>query len=222
VIPGIVAGFPAAPSGSFPVALTGVTSQQTGNQATQPVTMPTTAAGDLLIVSINNNSSTATTCATPSGWNLLRTAVASVLPRSWVFYRVADGSESGGTVNFVFSNNQRSTATCMRVQAGTYSGTPEITAWAQGNSNAPLADPLTPSWGADATLWYVIMQGNYTGTGAFTYPYADGNLLRENGSGLIRAATCWVESNTATLTPGAFATTLNTTWMAATIAVQPA
>lgn len=91
------------------------------------VAMPATVnVGDLLIVMFTNNNATAATVATPGAWNQLHTT-ASATVRYGTYYKIADGTEDGTTVDFVTSVSRKAVAHTYRIS--TWHGTTPPRGW---------------------------------------------------------------------------------------------
>ena len=120
------------------------------------VTMPAAVdAGDLLVVVFCNASgSPVTTITTPAGWTKLSEDAGGTVCNMGIYYRVADGTEDGTTVNFVTSASRRATAMTYRIAAGSFNSSDpiEVGPLASGTSTAPAIPAYSPSWGALDTL----------------------------------------------------------------------
>ncbi len=105
-------------------------------------------AGDLLLSFITSASSA--TISTPGAWTSLFDVVSSSV-RFKCVYKTADGGE-GSSVSFTTSSAQESVSTTIRIKD--FLGIPEAATIVNG-------DPpnLTPSWGANNTLWIAVESG---------------------------------------------------------------
>lgn len=225
MIIGIVAGAPVSGAPAFPNLLSRTTTPVPASGTNHLITMPATVnAGDLLIVEFASFGSSAVT--TPAGWNLISSLNDAGSIRSSTYWKSADGSEGGTTVNFVTVNSVNGCAIVSRIQAGTWSGTPERTAVAAGVSTVnPNPPNHTASWGAMNTLWLATFCGDNGGAGETisVYPYPDDNIKVVAGSGTFAATTagCSVESATASLNPGTFTRSQTGRAVSSTVAIRP-
>lgn len=108
---------------------------------THNVTMPgTVAAGDLLIciIAFDGNPTLGTT---PTGWTYLNAQNNGSTVKMAVYYKVADGTEDGTTVNFPTSSSEQAAAQVYRILSGQYSGVPYGFAGATGGD----PDSFTPT-----------------------------------------------------------------------------
>lgn len=216
--------------GGFPSYLDATTTSFGSSGTTRAVNMPATvSAGDLLIVQLGNDSGTAasvTVFNAPAGWQRFDNSTPPM--GAWWFYKKADGTEDGTTVNFVGSTAQNScVAICHRIQAGSWNedAMPESVSNLQTANTAPDPPSLTPTWGAANTLWLAAFFGEDNGA-VTAYPYASGNTHVESNSGssadtYSEAASCYTTSNTATLSPGTFTKTPNDDSVAFTVGIRP-
>lgn len=208
----------------FPVIVDSFVGNEIGANVTTNVTMPAVVnAGDLLIVCLACwNSTTATSYSTPAGWSVVVQAVGSgQMRRLAVFYKVADGTEDGATVNFVTNNNAFNAWVVYRIT--NYTGTPEGNTIVTSTSSAPNSDSLTPSWGVRDTLW-ITVAGTYSAVAAAqTVPSGYLGLLQDfaaaAGEDRPRCATAHVFRRAASEDPGAFGVS-GDAWGAYTIAVR--
>lgn len=225
MIIGIVAGAPVSGAPAFPNLLSRTTTPVPASGTNHLITMPATVnAGDLLIVEFASFGSSAVT--TPGTWNLISSLNDGGSIRSGTYWKSADGTEGGTTVNFITVNSVNGCAIVTRIQAGTWSGTPERTAVAAGiNTVNPNPPNHTASWGAMNTLWLATFCGSDGGAGesVSVYPYPDDNVKINAGSGTFAATTasCSVESATASLDPGTFTRAIATRAVSSTVAIRP-
>lgn len=212
-----------APIASFPVYLSNTPTDLGGSDSTNHlVQMPATVnSGDLLIALLAVDSNF--TITTPSGWtSLISQAVTQVTGA--VFYRVANGTEGGTTVNFVTFASERMEAQVVRIQAGTYQSVPVA---AQANSAAGTTTPdppnLTPPWGSANTLWLACAMTDDTRT-VSVYPLPNNQYRTVNagsGTAFVTLASCSNDVAAASLNPGTFTIGFSSPWVAITVAVRP-
>lgn len=211
--------------GSYPTYLSATGSNFPTPATSHLVVMPATVnAGDLLMMQIATIANGAVT--TPSGWTLMSSvSLGAVQYVSW-YYKVAAGTEGGTTVTVTVGLSCNAAALVHRIQAGTYSGAPEIANVATGNTANPDPPSLSPSWGSAATLWIAAFSGRNPGSGTSVYPFANGNTrsasgaTSDNSQGI--AASCWENNTTASRDPGTFTNASSSARQAHTVAVRPA
>ena len=148
-------------------------------------------------------------------------------------YKIATGSESG-TFTVTSAHSFKSVQILMRIPAATWHGTtpPEVTASNRGAGVAGDPASLSPSWGADDTLWIYAMGHTETSTtgspptiSASPTNYS-GDLIVARGAdavGEITAGVGFRQLNAASENAGAYTgTNLNRgNGIAALIAVRP-
>jgi hypothetical protein len=230
MIPGIIASGASSggtPPVSAPVWLGVVGNLDTGStQTSHAVSMPTTVnSGDLLVCCFCNDGGT-TTATIPSGWTLLATSSTPNITaaRSTWAYKVATGTEGGTTVTFTTSGAERSSAQVIRIQAGTYSGAPQIASNSGSSSTTPAPPTLSIGGSPKSYLWLVWMGKDNKDSTEPSFPYPSGNLYTAVGSrnsNTVSTACCYTTSVASSLSPGVFTTANADEWMCATIAIAP-
>lgn len=210
-------------TGSFPVYLSNTATQLGGaDTTTHLIDMPATVnTGDLLIalIAVDGNP----TITTPGGWTLLQQSNVTSIVKGAVYYKIADGSEGGTTVDFATGTAERMMAQVIRIQAGTYSGVPEAAVATTSSSVNPDPPNLTPSWGALNSLWLAATAVDNTRT-VSVYPLADNQARTAAGafgSAYVTLASCSVNSNVASLDPGTFTINNASASVSFTVAVRP-
>jgi hypothetical protein len=191
---------------------------------THNVTLPTPiSAGDLLLALCAFDLTV--TYTTPTGWHDFGEFHADDNPATRIFGLIAVGTEDGAVVNFATDASERGGITVYRI-SGTHDVIADVVEFSGLDIASPIDPPsLTPSWGADDTLWIVAAANSSSSAssptaapasyGSFT---AAGSLPLTGGSD----AAVWSahrQANTATENPAAFT---GGTGYAVTIAVQPA
>ena len=191
----------------------------TTNSTEHTVNLPSgIQAGDLLLVFFASD--VAPTIAFPEGWTqLFQTSWASLV-NFGAWYRVADGNE-GATITVTTSSEEMTAHTSYRITG--YIGVPEVGTAATGSTITPDPPSLSPSWGAQDTLWLAACANDRERFVA-TYPddYTDG--LNDLTSGKVEGCgvgTARRERNTATENPGAFTISVKDECVANTVAIQP-
>jgi hypothetical protein len=209
----------------FPVIEETITGNEIAINVTTNVTMPATVnAGDLLIVLIACwSSSSALNWTTPGTWNLIVSAVGSgQMRRLGSFYKIADGTEDGNTVNFVTNQNAFNAWTIYRITG--YTGTPEGNTIATSTASAPDSSTLSPSWGSKATLW-ISHCGSFdtVQTAQANAPSNYVGFVQDFGNSSSqdrpRHASAHRFLRAASEDPGAFGTAVDN-WAAYTVAIQ--
>lgn len=175
------------------------------------------AAGDLLVAIAGANSSVLPSF--PGGWSVVSSGTSGSHALA-VAYVVADGSESG-TFPVTRTGFGRLEVICYRV-SGT-DGHAEGATPAAGTSNAPSPPSLSPSWGADDTLWLAPLYKLGASDSSPTPPSGFGDL---QSSGVGSASSLIIHSaqeNNATgsYDPGDWSIPTSRIWIATTIAIQP-
>lgn len=208
-------GFPAVQS----ITETLFNSDATAHLVNMPATVD---AGDLLLVLFANDDNA--TVTTPSGWTLLGTDTNSTFLRLSIYYKSADGTEDGTTVDFVTSATEQAVAQVYR-----------ITGWdsiegsifdPNGSSTTPDPPSFNPTgWGVRDTLW-IAAEANANGETVSAYPtsYTNGtNSVSTGGVSTDRAGlgSARRENAVETEDPGTFTISGTTRWLAATIAIEP-
>lgn len=191
------------------------------------VNMPATVnAGDLLIALVEVR--TAGTWTKPDGWTEISTV--SQLGGSSVgkldgFYKIADGTEDGGTASWTASTGTSAAWVVLRITSW-HGTTPPEGATAAGDATNANPPTLSPSWGSDENLFIAVAGNAATGeTTGFTAAPTNYTNLHSNGAS-TGGATCNVASSTRELAaasddPGTFTPSSNRFWTAATICVRP-
>jgi len=206
--------------------------QATSHNVSMPATV---SAGDLLIMQFATSAAVGITHTTPSGWSLLLTNVGAIAGgssfRSSIFYKIANGSEGGTQVSVAVSASVRRAAIVNRIAAGTFDTAAPLSGSSVYVAATPNPDPPvhSPPWGAGKTLWIVgYGQRNSPGSSfVVQYPYPQGNTLARTpstGTAYVHTASCVVDSETASLDPGAFGSGISTggSCVGFTLAVRPA
>lgn len=187
------------------------------------VSMPATVnSGDLLITLFGNDSNA--TVTTPSGWTLIDNTVNGTDPRFSSYYRIADGSEDGTTVDFVTSADEAASAQVYRISGWHGTTAPEIGTPATGSSAAPDPSSTTPSWGAADTLWIATAGWNRDRTvSAYPTNYTGNNTDTVSGAGAggVGVGSATRDLNATSDDPGTFTISASDPWISYTIAVRP-
>lgn len=186
------------------------------------VTMPATVnSGDLLTVLFSSAWATPDTVATPSGWSLL-SANSRTNIQFGVYYKIADGTEDGTTVDFVTTNARKAVAQVYRISAWHGTTPPEVGTAANLGDTQPDPPSLTPSWGADDTLWLA----SFGSAGNPTITVVPTSYTNENDDSTTTPTAATVgsarrELNATSDDPSAYTITASQNWVAQTLAVRP-
>lgn len=174
------------------------------------------------------SSGLATQITWPTGWTELYERIyddsIDVGTQSLAFRR-ADGTE-GGSITVTTDDSVFSSHTSYRLTGHHATSDPEAGGAAAGNLD-PDPPSLSPSWGAEDTLWFALC-GFSLNDDDITISSAPTNYtnLREDNGGAIgeqtSTGTARRELNSASENPGLFAGATGRRWVANTIAIRPA
>lgn len=197
IINEVVAGVaPVAPTVQGDL-LVGQSSTGSGVDNDVAVALPTTTAGDLLVVLISSTvQSAGREWIIPAGWKSLRDAKDAIRQR--VYVRRCDGTESGATVTFYNDNAAGGAwiAYTYRIQnwygsldgvamadhvtsVASLGGTPQ-----QGSNPAPLSPP----WGLEPTLFIVTRSGLTSASGGSVETYVPPAGYTQNASTFVNGS----------------------------------
>lgn len=195
------------------------------NTTAHLVNMPAiVASGNLLTVELTNDGTD--TLTEPTGWTTLFSEIRSPSVRHGEYYKIADGTEGGTTVDFVTSGNQTAMAVVRRYTVWHGTTPPEVATFAEDTSANPDPPNLSPSWGAEDTEWVAHYGGDDDGTGTNdAIPTSYGNELsgRANDfSSSCIAASARRSLNASSENPGTFTVNRSTPWVSNITAIRPA
>lgn len=218
---------------AFPTPDTPVDTDFGSSVTSMAVNMPASvASGDLLITLVEVRN--AGTWTLPSGWaeipktgggNLSQAGGGSVGKLDG-FYKIADGTEDGGTATWTASTG--TTAAWQTIKITNWHGTtPPESNTASGDVTAANPPNLAPSFASEDILWVVVAGHAAASAAAFTAAPTNYINFRNNGASSGGAATSVAtatrELNAASEDPATFtAGGSNRWWAAATIAIRPA
>ncbi len=216
---------------AFPVYQSNTDTDFDTSVTSMPVNMPATVnSGDLLLAieAQRNNATFTAPLATPTGWVALSSQQgggSAGYMRTW--YKIADGTEDGGTATWTASIATTAAWSVIRITSW-HGTTPPEAATANGdatNANPPSLNPT--GWDTEDTLW-LALAGNVA-TGEITgFTAAPTNYINLHSNGASTGgSTCNIASSTRELAaasedPGTFTPNSNRFWTAATVAVRPA
>jgi hypothetical protein len=199
-------------------------------QATQPVNHPATVNAGELLVAVVTGFTTSSAPAFPGDWTVLEGPTGATAQSMTVAVKIGAGTEGGTTFNVAMSGagGRRGSANVVRVSGwfGTISGGVEEGGTAIGNSAAPDATEMTPSWGSAETLWIWYAGASDDDATVDGAPTGYINLVSTNtGSGANASTVTGTATKTATAAsddPGAGSLTASQRWMTGVIAIRPA
>jgi hypothetical protein len=208
---------------SFPIVQTTSAGTQTTNSFSWTLTYPSgVVIGDLLLCFVGSDGGAGYNYTLAAEWTRILHAnnAAAILV---VWYRIADGSESGTfTMSITGPAGEQGAWRVVRISNWDGRRAPEITSAATGTSTNPDPPSLTPSWGLADTLWFAIEAADDGRTDATAWPLPDGNFNDSSGGATgAHLGTCRDELMQASLDPGTFTIDRNEEWLAATLAVPP-
>lgn len=213
---------------AFPVYESVIDTDFSASATSMPVNMPATVnAGDLLIALVEVRN--AGTWTKPTGWSDISTLSqggGGSVGKLNGFYKIADGTEDSTTPTWTASVSTTGAWVTIRVSSWHGTTPPEATT-ASGDATNANPPSLTPSWGAEDTLWLAIAANSATGdTTGFTAAPTNYSNLHSNGTS-TGGSTCNVASSTRGLNatsddPGTFTPSSNRFWASATIGIRPA
>lgn len=171
---------------------------------TRTIVMPgSVSAGNLLLGFIAHGTSDSTTW--PAGWTELLN-----FNSYSVGYKLADGSESGASVNLT-TTNVGGRASCYlthRWAGGTFRN-PEAARTTFSNTVAPDPPSLSPTWGTADTVWFSIVFSNNRGSAGFGYAtgYPDNQTEIRHSTDALGGAIrlCTKSLNASSEDPGGYA-----------------
>jgi len=211
---------------AFPIVSDETIEAFASNTTEHLVDMPTTVnSGDLLLVMFTNDA--ADTVATPTGWTQLFSETRSPSVRHSGYYKIADGTEGGTTVDFVTSGTETAVAAVYRITSWHGTTPPEVGTAAEGASVSPDPPNLIPSWGAEDTLWIAHFGGDDpSGNGtvdAIPTSYTNELDARANDfSSSCLGGSARRDLNATSDNPGTFTMNNLEGWVANITAVRPA
>lgn len=189
-----------------------LTSTHTVNYAGTP------SSGDLYIAIIFFNGGSGNVATWPSGWNTLRTLTNTYGVE--IAWKKSDGTETG-SFEVTLNGTDKSVSTCILISGNEdpTSVPPEISADATGTSINPDSSSLTPSWGADDTLWLALVGATDTADGStWTQPTSYSTPVGTHGASCADAA-AYYANNAVTEDPGQWTMSASHYWQAFTVAI---
>lgn len=200
-------------------------SEEAIDTTTHDVLLPGHAAGDLLILfaSFDGGRTGTVLSGLPAGWTSVKKIGTATGVGGECFYKIVSGTESNFT--YTTNNAERSTNRTWRVTGAHASSAPEAqTTATSGFGTAIGPGALTPSWGAEDTLWvaWAVIDGSRT-ISVFPTNYTD-NQFDDPATGTTSGANvclCSRNLNAATEDPGDYTISASTDWGVSTLAIRP-
>lgn len=210
---------------AFPVPGTPVSTSFASSVTSMAVTMPATInSGDRLIAVVEVRN-TGTWSTIPTGWSQLKQQLGGgSVGQLTVFEKIADGTEAGTTPTWVASAATTAIWQVIRITGAHASAASEVTS-VGGDATTANPPSLTPSWGADDTLWIAIAGATATTVPTFTAAPTNYTGFQNNnassGGAAVDVASATRQLNATSEDPGTFTVASNRFWTAATIGVRP-
>jgi hypothetical protein len=189
------------------------------------VAMPATVDdGDLLVMKFLNDDDDQPN--TPTGWTLLFSENAGLNTiQLTVFYRFADGTEGGTTVDVNIVSGESSAAQTYRITGWHGTTAPEAGVATTGTSTSPDPPSLAPSWGAEDTLWLAVAGIKVSDNDITAGPTSYTDFIDTNagaGGGSVEIGTGRRERNGSPEDPDAFTVATSAIWIANVVVIRPA
>ena len=215
---------------AFPVRQSSTDTDFGTSVTSMAVNMPATVnSGDLLIALVHvRNAGTWNTV--PTDWNAisgLSQAGGGGVGKLDGFYKIADGTEDGGTATWVASTGTTAGWQTLRI-TGWHGTTPPEATTTSGDVSAANPPSETASWGgSEDNLWLAVAGHSAASTSAWSAAPTDysGFLLNgaSGGGAAISLAHGYRELASDTEDPGTFTVSgSNRWWAAATVVIRPA
>lgn len=218
---------------AFPAveSVTGTQFSSTSGGPTYDVNLPATVLpGELLMVLFTSRLEANPDFVDPSGWTELYSDPSDVNATPYCIVKKADGTEDGGTVTVDRGGSavgSAASALCYRISGWSEDITDvEASGKAESTNDSPDPGSLSPSWGAEDTLWLEgLHYGDDDGTlDALSTGFS--NLQNQLcGAGTNNCGTTGAGEralNAASLDPDACTLSQTENWGAYTIAIRPA
>jgi hypothetical protein len=208
-----------------------VTETENDGGTSHTLSLPATVdEQDLLIMLVSYGDDDTQASGFPSDWTQIQAPVdSSNVVTTFVYAKVADGTEDGGTFDFSTTASALVQGQCYRIDAGTHYGITDPTEIIEAgtavlSTGSPNPPSLTASWGSDWNL-FIAMCGIDTEPTISSYltDYTDGQESR-GGAGGSTASTLGsarLESVKATDDPGAFTPSAGDDYVANTLVIRP-
>jgi hypothetical protein len=176
-------------------------------------------AGDLVIIGASSGS--AANFIWPAGWTEINELSGASADHS-VAYRRCDGSE-GATITVTKTGTGAPTFTARRITGAHGSSAPELVFAAASSIATPDPSSLSPSWGAEDTLW-IASTSRIDTAAPLSYPtnYSLDQQHQVPATASFSLSSAARQLNAASEDPGAFSYSIAAGSIPATIAIRPA
>jgi hypothetical protein len=186
----------------------------------------TTVSGELLIIAIATDDTNNQT--EPTDWSTWDHQSIAGAGKLGFYYKVADGTEGGTTVNVVTSSAKTGAAIVYRISGwgGTVSTDVDIATAVAETTSSPNPPSVTADWGADTNLFITFVWAANDNETASSGPSSWTNLLTIEAQGgsndgpSVHSAR--LASSNATGDPGTFSLSGSETCESNTIVIKPA
>jgi hypothetical protein len=207
---------------TFPVVQTTATFSDSSNTGSHAVSLPTgITAGDLLMIFADCAGSPSPGTFTATGWTFFATEANGTNGFLTVGYRQPATGSEGASVTVTTTGSTRLGWASYRISGSDTTTAPSKPTGTTGTSANPGPPANTPAWGALDTLWIAAYGAAGSSGSASAAPSGFSGLLNSAGA-LSSGASAWLQSHTATETPGTFTTSGSGGWVATTVAIKPA
>lgn len=206
---------------AFPVIETLSNSTETTSVTSHDVTVPSgVASGDLVLGFFVHDGHPAMS-GMPAGWSQITEANRGTAASGEVWMLRATGSIS----NFAYTTDV-SEISCHRLVriSGHHASTDPEASVDDAANTTPDPASLSPSWGAEDTLWFVTYGCDNGTVTTSVYPETSNQFEQNEGISTTGCAQgfCTVEDNTATRDPSTFTISASEQNVAFNVAVRPA
>lgn len=157
----------------------------------------------------------------PSGWVIIEERGANN-NKTISAYKVSDGTETGD-FSVSLDSTEQGGWRVLRL-TGAHNSTPPEVNGSAGNNQNPDPPSLTPSWGAEDTLWIAMVSADHGDTTVDAFPTNYGNGTSQNSGGANGAAlgVARRELNATSDNPGTFTLSVSEQWTTQILAIRPA
>lgn len=209
---------------TFPTVQSRTTGASGAVSTSHTVTLPTTVnSGDLLLVAFTCGGGSGTSITwdntTAGAWTTVANNNQSTNVRGALFSKVASGAEASAALSITLGASVQAAWTIWRISG--CQGSIEAVV-STGTSTPVNFSALTPSWGADDTLWLAVGHINSTPT-VSTYSTSYSNATRSAATGTSRVLTesCERLLNAASETPSSWTLASTNAHLQHVVAVRP-
>ncbi len=199
------------------------------NNASPQITLPATIeSGDLILVFYSVDADRALTWDNSSHgvWTQEYGDTGNGFLGSYLYAKVADGTEDGGTLTLTLAVADQSKYVCHAIQDwyGTLADGLDSLLGSGGSTSTPNPPSLNPTpWGTEDTLWFATVHAdNNTAVSVWPTNYTSNQVEPNAGLGAITLATASRTAEVESEDPGAYTMTVSRVSMPTTAAVRPA